>query len=245
MRVGVSQRHLSFVESGRSRPSRALLVAWLQALDVSLPVRNQALLHAGFAPVYGHTPMNDPGLSQASVALRQLLQAHDPLPAFVIDADWNLVDINRGGQWLAGMLVPELLALPRQGPINLLDLLAHPDGFTRSMTNLEMVAPALVAHLRSQETAAPALNARLQAAIDQIARRAGAPDIANERIQRVEPVLTTRYQTPHGELAFFSLFTTFGTPQDITLASLRVEHLCPADEFTRAVLCHEVSLPPQ
>src|SRR5512137_587657 len=95
MRVGVSQRHVSFVESGRAKPSRELLMAWLHELDAPLVVRNAAMLQAGYAPVYSAAPLSDPALAQANDALVQLLRAHDPMPALVLDAQWNLLHSNR------------------------------------------------------------------------------------------------------------------------------------------------------
>ena len=106
LRLGVSQRHVSFVESGRSKPSRELLIAWLQALNAPLILRNEIMLQAGYAPVYTATQLDDPTLAQVNDALQQLLSAHDPAPAFVIDSRWNLLRLNRGGQWLAATLMP-------------------------------------------------------------------------------------------------------------------------------------------
>jgi transcriptional regulator with XRE-family HTH domain len=101
MRVGVSQRHVSFVESGRAKPSRSLLITWLQELDAPLPLRNAAMLQAGYAPAYSAASLTDPALAQANDALVQLLNAHDPMPAFVLDADWNVLHMNRGARWFA------------------------------------------------------------------------------------------------------------------------------------------------
>lgn len=244
MRVGVSQRHVSFVESGRAQPSRELLINWLQALDAPLVVRNAAMLQAGYAPVYSAAKLGDPALVQANDALVQLIKAHDPQPAFVIDAQWNVLHINRGGHWLAAALMPwatALLANPSaaSAPINLLDMLSHPEGFTKHMTNLSEVGPALLAHLRDDASVRPALTPKVEAFAAMLRDRLGHqhggthwPDL----VAPAAPVLTSRFATAHGELAFFSMFTTFGTPQDITLASLRVEHMFAADAHTRSVL---------
>jgi transcriptional regulator with XRE-family HTH domain len=229
MRLGVSQRHVSFVEGGRSRPSRELLVAWLAELGVPLPVRNEALLQAGYAPAYGASRRGDP-------ALERLLAAHEPLPALVIDAHWDLVRLNRGGRWLAATLMPGSVP-PGDGPtVNLLDLLVHPEGLTTRIVNLQEVGPAMLAHLRHEAYAQPTLAPRVEAFAERLRARLGARRLQAGWAHPAAPVLTTRYATPHGELSFFSMFTTFGTPQDITLASLRVEHMFAADEATRAVI---------
>ena len=239
-RLRVSQRHVSFVESGRAKPSRELLAAWLHELDAPLVVRNEAMLQAGFAPAYGAAPLRDPSLSQANAALEQLLRAHDPMPALVLDAEWNLVRMNHGGQWLASTLLPRLAGQAGAGPVNMLDLLAHPDGFTRSLTNLAEVGPPMLAHLRHEALAQPAIGPRVEAFAALLGARLGADKLQAGWSRPMAPVLTPRYATPYGELAFFSMFTTFGTPQDITLASLRVEHMFAADEVTRAVVAAQV-----
>lgn len=193
------------------------------------------MLQAGYAPLYGAAGLRDPALAQAQEALSQLLQAHDPMPAFVIDADWNLLHTNRGGEWLAQCLAPSLLRVDGATP-NMLELMTHPEGFASKMLNLDEIGPSLLARLREEAVANPALRARVDALSAVLPARPGRRQAPIDAAPPMPPVLTTRFATPHGELAFFSMFTTFGTPQDITLASLRVEHLFPADAATRAVL---------
>lgn len=243
MRVGVSQRHLSFVESGRARPSRELLLAWLEALDLPLVTRNAAMLQAGFAPVYRATPLHDPALGQASDALARLLDAHDPMPAMMMDAAWNVLRMNRGSRWLAETLVPWAAEMAADAPINMIDLLAHPDGFTRHILNLHEAGPALLAHMRDDATAQPAITPKVDAFAVLLSDRLGTNALHGHASTWAiaTPVLTTRFATPHGELAFFSMFTTFGKPQDITLASLRVEHMFAADGRTAEVLRERVA----
>jgi transcriptional regulator with XRE-family HTH domain len=236
MRLTVSQRHVSFVESGRAKPSRELLIAWLHALDAPLVVRNAAMLQAGYAPAYSAAPLNDPALTQANDALVQLLQSHDPQPAFVIDAQWNLLHVNRGGQWLAATLMPWAAEQLGKGPANMLDMLAHPEGFAKHITNLHEVGPALLAHLRDDASVLPALTPKVEAFAAMLRTRLGPHSLTTGWPRPHAPVLTTRFATTHGELAFFSMFTTFGTPQDITLASLRVEHMFAADTQTRNII---------
>lgn len=239
LRLQISQRHLSFVESGRARPSRDLLMAWLQELDAPLVVRNAAMLQAGYAPIYSAAPLNDPSLAQAHDALVQLLNAHDPMPALVIDAQWNLMHLNRGGQWLTATLMPWAANLPADMQVNMLDVLAHPEGLTRHMSNLAEVGPALLTHLRHEAGMQPAISWKVDAFADLLREHLGTTCL-HSMARPSAPVLTTRFNTVHGELAFFSMFTTFGTPQDITLASLRVEHMFAADEATRAVIHQQV-----
>jgi transcriptional regulator with XRE-family HTH domain len=243
LRIGVSQRHVSFVESGRAQPSRELLLSWLHELQAPLALRNVALLQAGYAPVYRGSDLSDAALSPAREALSRLLNAHDPMPAMVMDAHWNVLQMNRGAQWLAHTLMPWIAQLPQDQPFNLLDAMLHPEGMTRQMSNIEEVAPTLLAHLRDDASMVPELLSRVELLSVQLQQRIGknlAPLPFNAVPRQMAPVLTTRFSTAHGELAFFSTFTTFGTPQDITLASLRVEHLFAADEATRLVMASQV-----
>lgn len=239
LRMGVSQRHVSFVESGRAQPSRELLLAWLQELQAPLALRNVALQQAGFAPVYRGSELGDAVLAPVREALSRLLAAHDPMPAMVMDAAWNVLQMNRGAQWMATALMPWMAQLPPDQPINLLDAMLHPEGMTKLMTNLEEVAPAILAHLRDDASVMPEIAPRVELLASQFQQRLGKKTLA-QWPRQMAPVLTTRFATQYGEVAFFSMFSTFGTPQDITLASLRVEHVFAADEATRAVIMANV-----
>ena len=241
LRMGVSQRHVSFVESGRAKPSRALLVHWLEALEVPLAQRNAAMLQAGFAPVYSQQALSDAPLLPAHDAMLHLLHTHDPMPAFVLDAQWNLVHLNQGGNWLAVTLLPWLADLTPGTPLNMLDALCHPEGFTKNMLNLEEVGPALLAHLRDDASVQPSLAPKAEAFAKLLRHKLGPQSLHSGWPRQVAPVLTSRFATAYGELSFFSMFTTFGTPQDITLASLRVEHMFAADAATRAVVEAQVA----
>lgn len=235
LRMGVSQRHVSFVESGRAQPSRELLLSWLHELQAPLALRNVALQQAGFAPVYRGSELSDAVLAPVRDALGRLLQAHDPMPAMVMDAAWNVLQMNRGAQWLATTLMPWLADLPAGQPISMLDAMLHPQGMLQHITNLDEVAPALLAHLRDDASVVPDILPRVEQLAQHMQQRLG-KRVLTPWPRHMAPVLTTRFATQHGELAFFSMFSTFGTPQDITLASLRVEHVFPADEVTRDVL---------
>jgi transcriptional regulator with XRE-family HTH domain len=233
LRMGVSQRHISFVEGGRAKPSRELLITWLNELNAPLAISNAAMLLAGYAPSFSAAPFNDPSLDHARDALTQLLLAHEPMPALVLDVHWNLVRFNRGTQWLASILMPWAPALREDTPANMLDLLIHPEGFAKLIINLHEVGPTLLAQLRDQATVQPTLQPKVDAFAQLLRTRLGGPAFNKSANAIAAPLLTTRFATALGELTFFSMFTTFGTPQDITLASLRVEQLFAADEFTR------------
>lgn len=241
LQLGVSQRHVSFVESGRARPSRELLLSWLQTLDTPLALSNEALMSAGYAPAYSEGRLDDPSLAEAQHALEQLLDTHEPAPALVLDADWNVLRMNRGALWLAMTLMPTAASALGQGPVNMLDLLTQPEGLASRVTNIDDVGPRFLAMLRHEAAAHPSLQPRVAAYEAYLVWRIGERAAAGSSQRPRAPVLTTRFASPHGELAFFSMFSTFGTPNDITLASLRVEHMFPADEATRAVLKQHIA----
>ena len=199
-------------------------------------VFNQVMADAGFAPVYTAKTISEPAMQQANHALEALLRAHDPMPGFVIDEDWNLLRLNRGARWLAVTLMPWAAEMIDSTPSNLLDLLAHPEGFTKYMVNLDEVGPAALVHLRHEAAAKPGLASKVQAFEDLLKNRFGNKNLRTNWTRPTAPVLTSRYATPLGELAFFSMFTTFGTPHDITLASLRVEHMFAADDATQSLI---------
>lgn len=232
LRAGVSQRHLSFIETGRARPSRQTLLAVLEALDAPLGDRNDALLAAGFAPVFGARPLDHPDMSLVRSTLARLLAAHEPAPAFVLDSEWNLVQANRATWTLFGLLGCNL-AVDAIGGTNMLEATFAAGGLSERLLNADEVCP-VVWHSAQREAAAnPGLRTRLErlsphvpAAFKQM--RASAHARA--------PVMLSRFISCAGELTFFSTYTTFGSPMDITAASLRVEHVFPADEFTRRAL---------
>jgi hypothetical protein len=198
-----------------------------------------ALNQAGFAPVYRGSELSDAVLAPVREALARLLAAHDPMPAMVMDASWNVVQMNRGAQWMAVTLMPWIAQLPPGQAINLLDAMLHPEGMIQRITNLEEVAPAMLAHLRDDASVVPDLLPRVEQLAAQFQQRLGKKMLVLQPRQ-MAPVLTTRFATAYGELAFFSMFSTFGTPQDITLASLRVEHIFAADDTTRRVVLDQV-----
>jgi transcriptional regulator with XRE-family HTH domain len=240
LRMGVSQRHVSFVESGRAKPSRDLLISWLAQLEAPLVMRNAAMLQAGFAPAYSEAALDDPALTQARDALVHLLETHDPMPALVIDADWRVVLMNKGAQWLTLTLVPRLIQILGSGPISLLDMLNHPEGLLPVLLNAQEAGSVFLAELRDDAVLNPKLAPQVELFAGRLRKRLGAKQLASVWPRGSTPMLTLRFASPFGELAFFRMFSTFGSPQDITLSSLRVEHMFAADEHTKLVLREQV-----
>lgn len=227
----VSARHLSFVETGRSRPSRALVLRLAEPLEVPLRERNQLLVAAGYAPVYSETDLNAPALEAVRAAIRQVLTGHQPYPALVIDRSWNLIDANASISLLTEGIAPELLV----PPVNVLRVCLHPAGLARRIVNLGECRAHLLNRLRRHVamTADPAL-AELYAELraypgDQPEAEIGLPGGS-------EIVMPLRLRHGGQELSFFGTVATFGTPLDITVAELVIEAFYPANSTTAALL---------
>ena len=239
LRVGVSQRHLSCIETGRARPSREMLHALLDALDAPLAERNEALLAAGFAPAFERRTLAEPEMAPVRAALSHLLAAHDPAPAFVLDDAWTLLQANRGTVAMMGLLGVPAAALA--GGLNLLDALLAPGGLAGAIVNADAVCAEVWQRAQREAAHSPALRARVEALRPQLPRRLAGP--LPER--PATPLLETLLRCSDGRLLrFFSAFTTFGAPLDVTAASLRVEHFFPADEATRLQMAEAVAALP-
>lgn len=232
LRVGVSQRHLSCIETGRAKPSRPMLIAVLDALEAPLPERNRALLAAGFAPAYAETDLDDPAMAPVRKALTHLLDAHDPAPALVMDGAWNLLLANKGMRGLIRLLGADPATHLVPG-FNLLRACLKPGGFGEACVNREQVAAALWQRANSEAIHVPALKPLLEELRPHVPKALP--------LEPSTPLLHTTLRTTAGELSFFSAFTTFGTPLDVTVASLRVEHFFPADDATRRAMAAAAS----
>jgi transcriptional regulator with XRE-family HTH domain len=231
LQAEISTRHLSFVETGRSRPSRDLLLHLADELDLPLRDRNRLLLAAGYAPVYAERALNAPQMRAIRAALRRVLDGHEPCPAVVVDRGWNLVEANASVALLTAGVAPLLLA----PPANVLRISLHPDGMAPRIANLGEWRAHLLGRLRRQVavTADPGL-ARLY---DELrAYPCNQPEPAIDLPGPADIVVPLRLRHDGRELAFFSTVATFGTPLDITVAELAIEAFYPADAATAAAL---------
>lgn len=231
-RSAVSARHLSFVETGRARPSRELLLHLSERLELPLRERNRLLLAAGYAPVYGERPLDDEELAPVRDALERFLRAHEPYPALVLDRHWNLLLANGAVAPLLEGISPELL----EPPANALRATLHPDGMAPRILNFREWSGHLVERLR-RELAATG-DAELEALLDEILAYPGvkADPAPPADVVAAEIVLPLQLQTEGAVLSFISTVTTFGTAADVTLAELTIEAFYPADSETAAVL---------
>jgi len=230
----VSQRHLSFVESGRAQASRELVLRLAERLEVPLRERNHLLLAAGYAPLFAERPLDDPALSAARRAVERVLAAHEPYPALAVDRQWRLVAANRAVAPLLAGVSPALLA----PPVNVLRLSLHPDGLAPRIVNLAQWRAHLLERLAQQVAASadPALAALRDELRALPAPRTSAvrhPSIAGDGAGVFVPM---QLATDAGVLSFLSTTTVFGTPVDVTLAELALECFFPADDATAAAL---------
>lgn len=227
--VDVSTRHLSFVETGRAKPSRAMVLHLAEHLDIPLRDRNQLLLSAGFAPVYPESSLHSPQMLAIREALRKLLAGHDPYPAVVVDRWWNLVEANGSMLTLVAGADPALLT----PPVNVLRLSLHPDGIAPHIRNMGEWRGHLLGRLRRQV----ALTADPELA-DLLAELEGYP--CDEPLEEMhgpgEVVVPLRLEVEGTELSMLSTVATFGTPLDVTVAELVIETFFPADDATSAWL---------
>jgi transcriptional regulator with XRE-family HTH domain len=232
--VGVSTRHLSFVETGRSRPSVELVLALAHHLDVPLRERNGLLLAAGYAPRFSQLSLDDPAMANVRSSIQRMLDAHDPYPGAVIDRQWNIAMVNRAGLMLA-QGIPDHLLGP---PMNVYRLCLHPDGLARRTTNFTDWATYLLHQLRRSivVTGDPTLVALL----DEVSNYPNVVQIAPlvDDDHRDEPPILVPFQlsTPLGQLSLFTTLTTFGTPLDVTIDELAIELFFPADDASDQML---------
>ena len=227
----ISQKHLSFIESGRSRPSREMVLHLAEQLELPLRERNRLLLAAGYAPVFRQRAADDPAMREAMAAVEIVLRAHEPYPALAIDRAWTLRAANRMVPALIGPVAPHLL----QPPVNVIRLSLHPEGLAPRIRNLPVWRAHVLARLRrsadlSGDPALAALHAELAAL-----PAGGPPPRGADAAASL--ALTVRLDAPDGTpLALVTTVTVFGTPHDIGLEDLAIETLLPADPATAAAL---------
>jgi transcriptional regulator with XRE-family HTH domain len=228
----VSLRHLCFIETGRARPSRTMVLRLAEALDVPLRDRNTLLLAAGFAPTYRESALDAPVLAAVRGALDAILAQQEPYPAVVMDREWNIRQTNQAAKSLFGLLEAGHAPGP-PGPANVLRTMLHPYGVRRYVTNWPEVAETLVRRVR-REALGGVSDEHTRAIITEILAY---PDVPQPPMTPDEtpllPIVPVRFARDSWRFAYFSTVTTLGTAQDITLQELRIECFHPADEATR------------
>jgi len=226
----VSQRHVSFVESGRASPSREMLLRLAEQLDVPLRERNALLLAAGYAPLYPERPLDDRAMHAVRNAVDLILRAHGPYPALAVDRHWILVAANAAVTALmAGIADPAQLA----PPVNVLRLSLHPHGLAPRIANLAEWRAHLLERLRRQvQASADPVLASLLAELAALNPPPGRRDAESVQHPPGGLVVPLELDTAEGRLSLMSTTTVFGTPVEVTLSELAIEAFYPADEAT-------------
>ncbi|MFF3686067.1 helix-turn-helix domain-containing protein [Streptomyces sp. NPDC002187] len=230
LRADSSSRHISFIETGRSRPSEEMILRLAEHLEVPVRERNALLLAAGYAPRYAQTPLDDPAMSALREGVERLLQGYEPYPAIVVDGTYNVIAANRGiAMLLAGL--PEHLLTP---PLNAMRITLHPEGLAPRIHNLREWREHLLAQMKRQialERSEALRELFEEVAAYPLAESGGASDVPEP-----EPypyvALPLRIEHEGRVLSFVSSISTFNTPMDVTVAELAIETLLPADPAT-------------
>ena len=233
--AGVSQRHISFIESGRSVPSRQMLMDVAQALDVPLRERNTLLLAAGYAPLYQESAWDALEMQSVSNALGRILRQHEPFPAVVMDRYWNVLMTNKSTPRLFNCFI-DMAA--RKGPRNMLHLMFDPAGMRPFVANWEDVAKSLIQRVY-RESVGRVIDEKTQELLTQLLAY---PDVQTDwkspralsvvTATRTLPVIPISFVKDDQVLSYFSMVTTVGTPQTVAAQELRVECMFPADDET-------------
>jgi transcriptional regulator with XRE-family HTH domain len=237
LEANLSTKHLSFVETGRSRPSRQLLIHLAQHLDLPIAERNRLLLAGGFAPAYLELPYDGEVMQPLRESLRRLLDAHQPNPALIVDGLWNLIEANSAASLLWDGADPALL----EPPINMLRFAVHPDGLPSISSMTPACSTPLIHRLKrkSRDSADEALGEL----IDEIESYLPPEPPADLTVN--QPMASLDLHTPLGEVCLFTVIATLGAPLEVTAANLAIETFLPADAESAVRLRELAELPEQ
>jgi transcriptional regulator with XRE-family HTH domain len=239
LQAGISQRHLSFLESGRARPSREMVLGLTETLDVPLRERNNLLTAAGFAPVYRQRDLAGAEMEPVRKALELTLRHHEPYPAVVVDREWNMVMTNAASLRLFGQLGDPVAMWTRacgHGPQNVMKVTFHPQGLQPYIANWDSLGLHMLNRLRREAAAAPQSGSSTL-----LKEILGYPTVPEhwkvpDWEKPLTPVLPMEVRKGELTIRMFSLIASFGTPQDITVDELRVETFFPADPDTERLM---------
>lgn len=229
-RASVSARHVSFIETGRSRPTADMVLRLCDELDVPLRERNTVLVAAGHAPAYPEYRLSDPPMRQVSAAIEGILAAHLPFPALIVDRRWELVSANEALYRLLDGVPAHLL----EPPVNVIRLSVHPEGLAPRIANLDQWRQHLVCRLRREHEASA--DPHLAVLLAELCEGAD-PSVGTPSGMPPGSLLTPLQLWVGGEiLSLVSTTTLFGTPHEVTVSELAIEAFYPADERSRAML---------
>jgi transcriptional regulator with XRE-family HTH domain len=230
---GVSQRHVSFLESGRASPSRNMILQLSETLDVPLRDRNGWLTAAGFAPIFLSRTLDDPQMSQVMSAVRMMLTAHEPYPALALDRAWNIRMANRPFDRLGALLGDDIWGRLGGESRNLMRLFFHPEGIRPLVTNWAAVGPLM--WRRAQREAETLGGLEMKAVLNDLAPLQDPDLLWSATDTALMPVMPFNMKVKDLSLSMFAVVATFGTAQDVTADELRIETLFPADRETETL----------
>lgn len=232
LEADISTRHLSFLETGRSQPSREMVLHLSEQLEIPLRERNALLIAAGYAPVFSQKPLEDPSLQSARKVVELILAGHEPYPALAVDRHWNLLAANRAVTTLMAGIEPSLLT----PPVNVLRLSLHPKGLAPRIANLAEWRSHLLARLQKQiDATADTVLAELYNELNSYPTPEHQDKVSTDT-DYAGVAIPFQLSTEYGVLSFLSTTTIFGTPVDITLSELALETFFPADAATQQAL---------
>jgi transcriptional regulator with XRE-family HTH domain len=226
----VSPRHICFLETGRARPSREMVLLLASVLEVPLRERNALLLSAGFAPVYSEAGLDAPALSSVRAALDAILRQQEPFPAIVMSRSWDILQANQAALRFFGML----LGRKATGSGNVLRLMFDPKGLRPYVANWDAVAGALIQRVQREAVGGVKDQATVKL-LDEVLGYPGVPSRLRQRdhVTPLSPIIPIQFHKRGKTYGYFSTVTTLGTPQDITVQELRIECFFPVDDDTR------------
>ena len=227
---GVSQRHVSFLESGRAKPSRSMILQLSETLEVPLRERNDWLTAAGFAPIFRARPLDDPQMAQVMSAVRLMLTNHEPFPAIAIDRAWNIRLSNKPFDMMSTMMGGDVWTRVGGPQRNLMRLFFHPNGIKPFIANWKAIAP-LLWHRARREAEALA-GEEMKAVLSDLSQYQDAETLWAAEDAPLVPVLPVEVDKDGTRISLFSVIATFGTAQDVTADELRIESFFPGDKDT-------------
>jgi transcriptional regulator with XRE-family HTH domain len=230
---GVSQRHVSFLESGRAKPSRSMILQLSETLEVPLRDRNDWLTAAGFAPLFRARPLDDPQMGQVMAAVRMMLANHEPFPAVAIDRAWNILMANRAFDRMSEIVGTDLWARVGGTQRNLMRLFFHPQGIRPLVVNWKTVAPVL--WHRAQREAEALGGEEMKRTLGELGEYQDADTLWPAEDAALVPVLPLEIEKDGVRISLFTVIATFGTAQDVTADELRIETMFPADAATETL----------
>lgn len=233
MTAGVSQRHVSFLESGRAKPSRSMILQLSETLQVPLRDRNAWLTAAGYAPLFRTRALDDPQMAQVMATVRMMLTAHQPFPAIAIDRAWNVLMSNAPFDRLGAMLGDDIWDRVGGGTRNLMQLFFHPAGIRPFVTNWAAVGPLVWQRARREADALG--GAEMQAVLDELGPLQDDAILWSAADTALLPVMPFTLAIGDLRVSMFTVIATFGTAQDVTADELRIETMFPADAQTEAL----------